>query len=358
MNDINDNIKERIFGLFFGQLIGDALGTRYEFMGSIHATNLLKKDIETTVSSELEILGGGPFKLKPGQYTDDSELALGVWYSILKNNEYNIENIANIFLDWYSSDPFDIGRATKLAFGNIHNNKNVAGKIKTNSVNYNMFSLSNGCLMKISPLGGINILLDKQYDLIFLANEFCALTNPNPTCQDMSVCYVGAIDVALRTGNPNLAYTKACELATQSVTKQILELAKKQTSPTISYNEKMQQVIIQSDQTQQGYIGIAFQNAFYNLLNVIPSSEKPKDGFLKIMTNTICLGGDVDTNACIAGALYGACYGYKYIKPEWLSTVMNFKSDESRIKCYEPLNHQKVLEMLMETVKNRRNKKT
>lgn len=37
-------IKHRIFGVFFGQLIGDALGTRYEFMSSKNATALLNTD--------------------------------------------------------------------------------------------------------------------------------------------------------------------------------------------------------------------------------------------------------------------------------------------------------------------------
>jgi ADP-ribosyl-[dinitrogen reductase] hydrolase len=162
---MSTNVKHRIFGLFFG----DALGTRYEFMSSKNAITLINKDMN---NKYLEILDGGPFDVKKGQYTDDSELALGLWYSILKHKLYDIKDICNIFLKWYGSNPFDIGRATNLAFGT----SNTMYEIKKNARKFNMLSLSNGCLMKISALGCINVLLNKSYDLEFLANEICYIS--------------------------------------------------------------------------------------------------------------------------------------------------------------------------------------
>lgn len=340
---MNGDVKHRIFGLFFGQLVGDALGTRYEFMNKSNATNLLKTD--TKNNTYLKIKGEGPFNLMPGQYTDDSELALGIWYSLLKNNGiYNIEDIANIFLEWFSSEPFDVGRTTKLAFGMI-NNKNIPNniKIKNCAIKYNFESLSNGCLMKISPIGAINILFDKSFDLEYLANEICMLTNPNEICKDMSVCYVVAIDMALRSGDKNMAYNEASKVAKLKLTKEILKLAKIQATPTISYDKNNNRIEIYSDGHQQGFIGIAFLNAFYHLVNT--------NNFYDCMIETIKLGGDVDTNCCIAGSLLGACYGYTSIGSDWINTVMTYRSDHNRMKYYKPLNHRNIWNLLAKKIK-------
>ena len=152
----------------------------------------------------------------------------------------------------------------------------------------------------------------------------------------MCICYISAIDVAIRTGDHIAAFTKAYNLAKENITKQILELAKHKPTPSISYNNSIYTQVI-ADGHQQGYIGIAFQNAFYHLLNT-----NPIDGFSKVMKDTIYLGGDTDTNACIAGALYAACHGYE----NWCNTIMTFFSDKNRVKLYEPLDHQNVLLML------------
>lgn len=249
-------------------------------------------------------MGGGPFNVKKGQFTDDSELALGIWYSILKHETYNAEDVADIFLTWCSSDPFDIGKVTILAFGT----SNTIHEIKNNAKKFDVSSLSNGCLMKISALGCINVLLNKSFDLQFLATEICNLTNPNPICVDMCICYVCAIDVAVRTGDPIMAFNTAYDLAKEDITKKILECVKYKPVPSVTYFNKSY-MSVEADGHQQGYVGIAFQNAFYHLLNT-----KPTDGFSKVIKDTISIGGDTDTNACIAGALYAGCHGCQNIQ--------------------------------------------
>ena len=78
--------RERVYGCFFGQLVGDALGSRYEFGNSKDTIIKIYRDIDNNF---LEIKGGGPFKVGKGKVTDDSELFLGITRSILKNKKYN-----------------------------------------------------------------------------------------------------------------------------------------------------------------------------------------------------------------------------------------------------------------------------
>lgn len=324
-----NNIKDRIYGLFFGQLTGDAIGSRYEFLSKNDAITQLKKDI---VNNQLPMLGGGPFYLKKGQYTDDSELSLGIWYSLLTYKSYNIDHIAKIFYKWYNSGPFDIGKATTDAFCKGNNKEDM----KSNASKH---SLSNGCLMKISALGAIKFLFPKtNISLKVIAKEVCELTNPNEICIDICICYLEAINTAILTGDPNKTFKSALSKAKLPITKMILLDATKKSYPVKLINNQNKIKEIEPESSYQGYIGVAFQNAFYHLLNT--------QNYMDVMIYTIGMGGDTDTNGCIAGALFGACYGIKQIDKYWIVSVLNFVNDKKRTKLYKPLDHQYIFELL------------
>lgn len=332
---MDNQIKLRIAGVFYGQLVGDALGTRYEFKKKEKVINLISKD---AIGNKLPMLGGGPFNVNIGQYTDDSELALGIWYSILVNNSYNIDDIVEQFYLWSRSMPFDIGNATRTAFESGDNWQDMVLNAQANS-----YSLSNGCLMKISAIGTINFLTTNVYNVKTLAKEICELTNPHPVCIDICKCYVKAIECAIKTGDPKIAYKMARETAELDITKLLLKASLVKMSPVklIGNNDKISE--IETDGAYQGYVGIAFQNAFYHLLNT--------NSFTEVMIHTLCLGGDTDTNACIAGALWGACFGGDKIDRDWLHSVMQHTSSKSRVAVYPAMNHQNVCHMLKNKLK-------
>ena len=52
----------------FGAMIGDSIGSKNEFATHLHS--------DQEIQEILTMPGGGPFNLKPGQVTDDSELAM------------------------------------------------------------------------------------------------------------------------------------------------------------------------------------------------------------------------------------------------------------------------------------------
>lgn len=344
MNNHN-NIRNRILGLFFGQLIGDAIGTRYEFSKKTKAQSDLNSDLIKS-HNNLEILGGGPFMVSKGQYTDDSELSLGIWFSLLSFNEYNIEDITQQFYKWFNSNPFDIGNATRCAFNRGFNRADMV----SNAFDDNQYSLSNGCLMKISAIGCINHLFQKRHNLSTIAKEICELTHPNKICIDMCVCYIEAINTAIETGSPIQTYLKACAVAKTKIVKLILSDAKTKNYPVkhVDSSGIISEVL---PDVNMGYVGVAFQNAFYHLLNTFKIHDG-QNGFDKVMIDTISLGGDTDTNCCIVGALYGACNGYDNINRHHVNTIMYFISDHDRTLIYPPLNHQNIYELLIKKIDN------
>lgn len=103
----------------------------------------------------------------------------------------------------------------------------------------------------------------------------------------------------------------------------ILNDSIKAPEPTYVIDETRKELYINTDDKKyQGYLGIALQNTFYELLN--------NDSYEESIINIIKRGGDTDTNCAIAGALLGAYYGYSKIDPRWIKEINN-----ATVKRYE-----------------------
>lgn len=153
-----NNLYDKVLGVLYGQCCGDAFGTRYEFLSQQQATNKINDDINLNKDNFVNILGGGIFNLNKGMITDDSELAFCLINSIIDNNGYNKYKIAEKYIKWIHSNPFDYGKATSNAFKNA----NTYDHIIQNSIKNNKKSLSNGCLMRSSSLGILGLYLNEQ----------------------------------------------------------------------------------------------------------------------------------------------------------------------------------------------------
>ena len=68
------------------------------------------------------MLGGGPHGVGPGQGTDDSELTIALMNGLIdsgKQGDMNIDCIAKRYVEWFKSDPFEIGRLTSKSLSNL-----------------------------------------------------------------------------------------------------------------------------------------------------------------------------------------------------------------------------------------------
>lgn len=68
----------------------------------------------------MQMPGGGPWNLNPGQCTDDSELALCLMKGLAETSKVNtldMESIAHWYKMWMHSPPFDIGTTTIRTIG-------------------------------------------------------------------------------------------------------------------------------------------------------------------------------------------------------------------------------------------------
>ena len=102
---VEDNLNEAK-GCILGAFIGDSAGAVLEF----YQYKITEKD----VNNALTFPGGGCFKVDPGQFTDDSEMALGMMKGLLNSESKFVDQveIAKQYVNWYRSKPFDIGTTT------------------------------------------------------------------------------------------------------------------------------------------------------------------------------------------------------------------------------------------------------
>jgi hypothetical protein len=98
------------------------------------------------------------------------------------------------------------------------------------------------------------------------------------------------------------------------------------------------------DQAKVGWVRIALQNAFYELLH----ARDVESGVVA----TVRRGGDSDTNAAIAGALLGAVHGREGVPPQWRSMVLGCRSlapkaERPRPADYWPIDVLEIAERLL-----------
>jgi len=299
-------------GCLIGQIAGDALGSLVEFKSGT--------DIEYLYPGGLRILqNGGTWDTIAGQPTDDSEMALALARSLILLGRYDLEAVARSYVRWYRSKPFDIGSTIRAALSAAAAPDPTAPSPAAAAQRAaNRSSQANGALMRISPLGIFGYQLSPE-ELAECARADASLTHPHATCLDANVVYVAAIAFAIRTcARPELIYTQALETIKVNglgspVSRCLREAAS--TAPA-DYEE------------QQGWVLIALQNAFYQLLHA-PNLEEG-------VVDTVRRGGDTDTNAAIAGALLGAAWGRQAVPAQWLECILTCRPRQADENVHRP----------------------
>jgi ADP-ribosylglycohydrolase len=271
------------YGAIVGALVGDAAGGVLEFLG--------RRPMRNDVDRALNMPGGGVFGLAPGQITDDGELTLSLLRALAeRDGDYDQSLAARYYVDWANSEPFDIGMATSSALRVQGYQLNDPASVVSRAARQNnLESKANGALMRITPLAVASARVSEQ-QAIEWAMADARLTHPHMTCCATNAAYVLAIrHLMLNPGDSH----GAVQTAQSYLVGQGSEAA-----------EWMEEAIdgnLPPAHPQAGYVRLAFTYAFYHLAR--GSSLRSS------LAETLLLGGDTDTNACIVGGLIGAYRG-------------------------------------------------
>jgi ADP-ribosyl-[dinitrogen reductase] hydrolase len=94
-----------------GLACGDALGRPVEFSSPAA--------IEAEYGRIEEMVGQGTWNQPAGTITDDTEQALCIARSVSEHESFQPADIAHRFVEWYDTDPFDIGRMTMRSLSQL-----------------------------------------------------------------------------------------------------------------------------------------------------------------------------------------------------------------------------------------------
>ena len=135
------DVLDRAQGALIGLALGDALGTTLEF------------STRDTLPPVTDLVGGGPFGLAPGAWTDDTSMALCLAESLLERGGLDERDLIERFCRWYeegynsvTGECFDIGNATCEALRSYR----ATGEPLSGSTDPQ--SAGNGSLMRLSPV--------------------------------------------------------------------------------------------------------------------------------------------------------------------------------------------------------------
>jgi ADP-ribosyl-[dinitrogen reductase] hydrolase len=269
-----EEVRDRARGAFLGLAIGDALGAPVEFMtaGEIKAKFGILRDI----------VGGGWLRLKPGQVTDDTEMALCIARAIVSRQGWDLTAIARNFAVWLKSRPVDVGDTCRRGIRDFM----LKEQLETP---FNQWDAGNGAVMRLLP-----VALFTAGDEMLLAGYAVAqarLTHNHPLSDSACIWLGRLVQMAF------LGYSKS------RLRRELEALLTKH--PAFRFDPY--------PGLATGYVVDTMQTVFHHFF-------RGRD-FESCLVGTVNQGGDADTTGAIIGALAGAYYGEDDIPRRWLKRM-------------------------------------
>jgi len=288
----------RYQGSLIGLAVGDAVGTTVEFKPP------------GTFPPVTDMVGGGPFGLSPGQWTDDTSMALCLAESLTSCGTFDLRDQMDRYVRWWqeghlssTGECFDIGNTVVQALDRyVGTGDPLAGSTDPRTA-------GNGSLMRLAPVP--LCFADHPEQAIALSAESSRTTHGAVTCLD-ACRYFGGLLVGVVQGEAKevlLAerYSPVAGLwEAQPLCPEIDEIAHG------SFKRKHPPEIVGS-----GYVVKSLEAALW----AFQRSTSFKDGCLLAVN----LGDDADTTAAIYGQIAGAHYGLSGIPAPWRECLAQFE---------------------------------
>lgn len=275
---------------------GDALGRPVEFESS--------ETIRSQHGRVTEMLADGTHRQPAGTITDDTELGLCIARSLVEHDGFVPAAVADRFVGWYNSDPFDIGRLTASALRRL----DAGGSWQTVGIeDWEHLSegqnAGNGSVMRCAPYGVA--FADDETGLVTASRVSSALTHADPRCQWSCVVLNATIAGLLRNAERPLG--DAIDVAARAP-ESVLEAARS-VEATLSGDADPADLELESG----GYVVTTLQAGLFCAL----TAETATDAIV----DAVMLGGDTDTIGAVAGAVAGARFGADALPERWLRAI-------------------------------------
>lgn len=258
---MNDHLHSRIRGALFGCAVGDALGSTYE--GA-------RRDEMRTV----EMRGGGQFNLKKGDVTDDTLMMLALAETYCETGKFDRDVFLDKVILTLRKDDTTFGRTTRtlaalLEQGCTPNDAAYAFHVICGS-------RTNGSIMRTIPIG-----LVMRDDIEKTAHKVSSFTHYDVEAGD------------------------CCAIISKAAAGLMAGLSKSEILEEIPEKYFTEELCPSIDPL--------------DTIRCALSCFRDGNGYDDVIRRACVLGGDTDTNACIAGGLAGILWG---VPEKWIDALL------------------------------------
>jgi ADP-ribosyl-[dinitrogen reductase] hydrolase len=276
--------RDRFRGCLLGLATGDAVGTTVEFRP------------RGSFAPVTDMVGGGPFALDAGQWTDDTSMALCLAASLLETGTFDPEDQMRRYVRWWregylssTGRCFDIGTTVRGALARFEE----TGEPYAGSVD--PYAAGNGSIMRLAPVP--MVYLPDAEAAAEQSAESSRTTHGAAECVDACRLFGSILARALQGGS-KAEVLGAC--SPQAVRSQALKAIARG-----AYRTKAREAV-----RGTGYVVESLEAALWCFARTQTFEEA-----ILVAAN---LGEDADTTAAVCGQVAGAYYGASGIPARWL----------------------------------------
>lgn len=291
-------MQARLRGALIGLAVGDALGAAIEFRrpGSFELVT--------------DFRAGGPHGLAPGEWTDDTSMALALADSIAAAG-WDLNDQARRYVSWWRNGEYsvngrclDIGITTRSALTRFEKTNDARSSGDPSET-----ASGNGSIMRLAPVAirFADRFPNAVADLARFAAESSLPTHASPQC--LSACrYLALIQCGLTHGISRdevlapdwhpLSQLRAIEPLHPAIDEVTRGSYRQREPPEISGS---------------GYVVKSLEAALWAFCNA--------DSFEEAVLRAVNLGDDADTTGAVCGQIAGAFWGEEGIPAAWRNSL-------------------------------------
>lgn len=247
------------------------------------------------------MIGGGPFGFAPGEWTDDTQMAICVAEEAAAGH-LDPSAVGERFLAWFREGQRDVGNQTSAVLSRTTGGDELAGIAAEHFARNPGGSAGNGSLMRTAPVALAHLGDDDA--IAEAARAISNLTHADPLAGDACVLWCIGIDRAVREARLDGVRDGLDLLPDAACARWTALLDEAETEPPRTFR-------------RNGYVITALQAAYAAARQTPVPEDQPCSHLPAALRAAVHIGHDTDTVAAIAGSLLGARWGAPAVPFAW-----------------------------------------
>lgn len=287
----------RALGVLLGTAVADAAGAPFEFKDP----GLYSGEFPVpVVGGAGELIGGGHFDWAPGEFTDDTQMAIALANALEQSGGFDPAVVWSHFRTWARS-----ARDVGITISTSLSESDHVGAAEAAHTILDGRTASNGAVMRIAPVGVMGARLSRE-DTVSLAMAQASITHFDESAAVGAAFVADVIRGCIHSGDFRASFDSSLAYFAASPWASVVE---QKFGPFLSAGFDP----MSEEHPPNGTVWTAVGQALW--------AVRSTSSFHDAVVAAVDLGNDTDTVAAIAGAIAGAVYGLQGIPVRWVTYV-------------------------------------